>query len=51
VILHIPRFKANTLFNIFQNEDADDWSYKAGLAGGWIPYDPSERQCGNVCGF
>ncbi|KAF9507649.1 glycoside hydrolase family 5 protein [Hydnum rufescens UP504] len=25
----------------WKNEDADDWSYKAGLDGGWIPYDPT----------
>ncbi|KAE9390719.1 glycoside hydrolase [Gymnopus androsaceus JB14] len=25
-------------------ENADDWSYQAGLAGGWIPQDPTERK-------
>ena len=30
--------------------EADDWSYQAGLAGGWIPQDPTEKQFPNVCG-
>lgn len=31
-------------------EDADEWSYQAGLAGGWIPTDPSTRAYPNICG-
>jgi len=31
-------------------ENADDWSYQAGLAHGYIPQDPTERQYPNVCG-
>ena len=31
-------------------EEADDWSYKAGLAGGWIPRNPTDRQYPNICG-
>ncbi|KAF9507650.1 glycoside hydrolase family 5 protein [Hydnum rufescens UP504] len=35
----------------WKNESADDWSYLAGLNGGWIPHNPSERLYGNICGF
>ncbi|KAI0783083.1 exo-beta-1,3-glucanase [Abortiporus biennis] len=31
-------------------EQADDWSYQAGLAGGWIPQNPTDRQYPNICG-
>jgi glucan 1,3-beta-glucosidase len=31
-------------------ENADDWSYQAGLANGYIPQDPTNRQYPNVCG-
>ncbi|KAG8784759.1 exo-1,3-beta-glucanase [Ceratobasidium sp. 428] len=31
-------------------EQADEWSYQAGLAGGWIPTNPTERKYPNVCG-
>ncbi|KAK7695059.1 hypothetical protein QCA50_002248 [Cerrena zonata] len=31
-------------------EEADDWSYQAGLAGGWIPQNPTNRQFPNICG-
>lgn len=30
-------------------ESADDWSYQAGLAGGWIPSNPSVKMYGNQC--
>ncbi len=30
-------------------ERADDWSYQAGLAGGWIPQNPTQRQYPNIC--
>lgn len=32
-------------------ENADDWSYEAGLKGGWIPYNPGEKKYGNICGY
>ena len=31
-------------------ENADDWSYQAGLANGWIPQNPTQRQYPNICG-
>ncbi|KAF8596854.1 putative EXG1-exo-beta-1,3-glucanase, major isoform [Ceratobasidium sp. AG-I] len=31
-------------------ENADEWSYQAGIAGGWIPTDPSEREFPDICG-
>jgi glucan 1,3-beta-glucosidase len=31
-------------------ENADDWSYQAGLANGYIPQDPTDRLYPNVCG-
>ncbi|KAG8732973.1 exo-1,3-beta-glucanase [Ceratobasidium sp. 414] len=31
-------------------EQADEWSYQAGLAGGWIPTDPTNRQYPGICG-
>ncbi|KAK7032151.1 hypothetical protein VNI00_013325 [Paramarasmius palmivorus] len=31
-------------------ENADDWSYQAGLWGGWIPWNPTDRQFPNICG-
>ncbi|KIP11128.1 glycoside hydrolase family 5 protein [Phlebiopsis gigantea 11061_1 CR5-6] len=31
-------------------ENADDWSYQAGLAGGWIPQNPTQYQYPNICG-
>ncbi|EJU03454.1 glycoside hydrolase [Dacryopinax primogenitus] len=34
----------------WKNEDADDWSYSAGLAGGWISSDPDDREYPNICG-
>ncbi|KAJ3564548.1 hypothetical protein NP233_g8228 [Leucocoprinus birnbaumii] len=30
-------------------ENADEWSYQAGLANGWIPRDPTDRQYPNIC--
>jgi hypothetical protein len=33
-----------------QTETVDEWSYKKGLAGGWIPQDPTERKFPNICG-
>ena len=29
---------------------ADEWSYQAGLANGWIPRNPADRQYPNICG-
>jgi len=34
----------------WKNENADEWSYKAGLAGGWIPNPPTSFQFPNICG-
>ncbi|KAF8910118.1 exo-1-3-beta-glucanase [Gymnopilus junonius] len=31
-------------------EDADEWTYQAGVANGWIPKDPSSLQYRNICG-
>ncbi|EPQ60446.1 glycoside hydrolase [Gloeophyllum trabeum ATCC 11539] len=31
-------------------ENADEWSYQAGLANGWIPRDPTDLQYPNICG-
>ncbi|KAI0094429.1 exo-beta-1,3-glucanase [Irpex rosettiformis] len=31
-------------------ENADDWTYQAGLAGGWIPQDPTSLKYPNICG-
>jgi glucan 1,3-beta-glucosidase len=31
-------------------EDADDWSYQAGLANGWIPQNPTNYMYPNICG-
>lgn len=30
-------------------ENADEWSYKAGLANGWIPRQPTDLQHRNIC--
>jgi glucan 1,3-beta-glucosidase len=30
-------------------ENADEWSYKAGLAHGWIPQQPTDLQHRNIC--
>jgi len=34
----------------WKNENADEWSYKAGLANGWIPSNPTSFQFPNICG-
>lgn len=31
-------------------EQADDWSYQAGLKYGWIPQNPTDRQYPGICG-
>jgi len=31
-------------------EDADEWTYQAGLANGWIPKNPTDFQFPNICG-
>ena len=33
----------------WKTEEAADWSYQAGLDGGWIPQDPTQRQYPNIC--
>ena len=30
-------------------ESADDWSYQAGLANGWIPWDPTSLEYPSIC--
>lgn len=30
-------------------ENADEWSYQAGLAHGWIPQNPTDFQYPNIC--
>ncbi|KAF8514765.1 glycoside hydrolase family 5 protein [Gautieria morchelliformis] len=37
------------IFWTWKAENADDWTYQAGLAGGWIPQDPTNRQFPNIC--
>ncbi|KAH9973194.1 glycoside hydrolase family 5 protein [Lactifluus volemus] len=34
----------------WKTEDADEWSYEAGLTYGWIPRDPSSHEYPNICG-
>ena len=31
-------------------ENADEWSYQAGIANGWIPEDPTNHQYPTICG-
>jgi len=31
-------------------ENADEWTYQAGLANGWIPQNPTDLQFPNICG-
>ncbi|KAK1224186.1 hypothetical protein PQX77_012926 [Marasmius sp. AFHP31] len=31
-------------------ENADEWTYQAGLRNGWIPQNPTDRQFPNICG-
>ncbi|TBU62583.1 exo-beta-1,3-glucanase [Dichomitus squalens] len=31
-------------------EDADEWTYQAGLKNGWIPQSPTQLQYPNICG-
>ncbi|KAH7886065.1 glycoside hydrolase family 5 protein [Phlebopus sp. FC_14] len=31
-------------------ENADEWSYQAGLANGWIPQNPTDLMYPNICG-
>ncbi|KAL5486001.1 hypothetical protein ACEPAI_7045 [Sanghuangporus weigelae] len=33
----------------WKTESADEWSYQKGLAGGWIPQDPTERLYPGLC--
>ncbi|KAH9964095.1 glycoside hydrolase family 5 protein [Russula dissimulans] len=34
----------------WKTEQADDWSYSAGLQYGWIPQNPTDRMYPNICG-
>lgn len=40
---------AGWVYWTWKAENADDWSYQAGLKYGWIPRDPTERKYPNVC--
>jgi glucan 1,3-beta-glucosidase len=31
-------------------ENADDWSYQAGLKYGWIPWNPTDYKYPGICG-
>lgn len=31
-------------------ENADEWTYQAGLANGWIPQNPTDYKYPNICG-
>jgi len=33
----------------WKTEVADEWSYQAGLANGWIPQNPTQRKFPNIC--
>lgn len=35
----------------WRTESADEWSYKAGLANGWIPQDPTDLKFPDICGW
>lgn len=41
---------AGWIFWTWKAEQADDWSYQAGLNGGWIPRYPTNRAYPGVCG-
>jgi len=34
----------------WKNEEADEWSYQAGLKYGWIPSNPDNLEFPNICG-
>ncbi|PPR05615.1 hypothetical protein CVT26_009136, partial [Gymnopilus dilepis] len=34
---------------VWKAENADDWSYQAGLANGWIPRNPTDYKYPNIC--
>jgi glucan 1,3-beta-glucosidase len=34
----------------WKTESADEWSYQAGLANGWIPSDPTQYEHPKICG-
>jgi len=34
----------------WKTEITDEWSYQAGLANGWIPQNPTNRQFPTICG-
>lgn len=34
----------------WKTEQADDWSYSAGLQFGWIPHIPTNRKYPHICG-
>lgn len=36
---------------LWKAEAADDWSYQAGLANGWIPTNPTDYKFPGICGW
>ncbi|KAF8335349.1 glycoside hydrolase family 5 protein [Cantharellus anzutake] len=40
---------AGWIYWAWKTEATDEWSYQQGLAGGWIPYDPTQRLYPNIC--
>jgi len=35
---------------LWKAENADEWSYQAGLQNGWIPQDPTDHEFPDICG-
>ncbi|KAF8335350.1 glycoside hydrolase family 5 protein [Cantharellus anzutake] len=40
---------AGWIYWTWKTEATDEWSYQKGLAGGWIPQDPTQRLYPNIC--
>jgi len=38
------------VFWTWKAENADEWDYRMGLEGGWIPRNPTDRMYPNICG-
>ncbi|KII94290.1 glycoside hydrolase family 5 protein [Plicaturopsis crispa FD-325 SS-3] len=41
---------AGWIYWTWKAENADEWSYQAGLANGWIPSNPTNYKYPNICG-
>lgn len=46
----VAELAAGWVYWTWKAENADDWSYKAGVENGYIPRDPSERMYPGLCG-